>query len=253
MGEYSSLTNRVLYSETSRKILMRVVSWNVLRPNGASAADIARLVERENPDLLLLQEAMPHHDELQKLLGGYYIREAHPQSRFGHGLVAWSPVPLPIYRLVQLPGNNRPTKEPRIALVLDYHAFSVACLHLSHGQILVRQQFRTLSQAIDGPLAVLGDFNVIGPITLNAAWSDKGPWAFTHMAYRFGPLRLDRCLVREVKCIKAKALPWAESDHRPIIAELRCAPLTAVGNVSRIQIPLPSLPKAVAAYKTNQD
>ena len=34
---------------------MRVLSWNLLKANGAGVADIARLVERHRPDLVLMQ------------------------------------------------------------------------------------------------------------------------------------------------------------------------------------------------------
>ena len=34
------------------------------------------------------------------------------------------------------------------------------------------------------------------------------------------PLRIDRCLVRGLECVEARALTRAASDHRPIVVRL---------------------------------
>ena len=43
---------------------MRIISWNLLRLEGAAVHDVAELLERERPDLLLMQEVTPHLDTL---------------------------------------------------------------------------------------------------------------------------------------------------------------------------------------------
>ena len=72
---------------------MKVVSWNLLRLTGAAVEDVVLLIEREKPDLLLMQEATQDMERLPVLAGGHFHWEPLP-SRI-HGLAAWSPHPLP--------------------------------------------------------------------------------------------------------------------------------------------------------------
>ena len=67
---------------------MKVVSWNLLRLTGAAVEDVAALVERERPELLLMQEATEHIDALPALVGGHFHRLPWPGKI--HGLAAWS-------------------------------------------------------------------------------------------------------------------------------------------------------------------
>src|SRR4051812_46302967 len=46
---------------------VKVISWNVLRLTGAAAEDVAALIQRHRPDLVLLQEATPEIAALPKL------------------------------------------------------------------------------------------------------------------------------------------------------------------------------------------
>ncbi len=39
---------------------MKIISWNLLHRSGASLDEVAALVRREAPDLLLMQEAADH-------------------------------------------------------------------------------------------------------------------------------------------------------------------------------------------------
>ena len=45
---------------------MRVISWNLLRLEGAAVDDVAALLERERPDVLLMQEVTQHMDVLPR-------------------------------------------------------------------------------------------------------------------------------------------------------------------------------------------
>jgi len=53
---------------------------------------------------------------------------------------------------------------------------------------------------------------------------DVGPKEKTHRMLDRLPLRLDRCLVRGVNRLEARALPRFGSDHRPISVTLRLTP-----------------------------
>ncbi|WP_376096526.1 endonuclease/exonuclease/phosphatase family protein [Roseomonas sp. CCTCC AB2023176] len=171
-----------------------IISWNLLRLTGASLGDVAALIRRERPDLLLMQEATEAMNALPDLVGGWYRREPLP-GRI-HGLAAWSPSPLPPPAIVPLPPG---AMYRRIGQVLDLGAFAVANVHLSHGQFLNRRQLRRLSEALPERAAILGDYNLVGP-TLLPGFRDVGPREPTHAAAEVVPLRLDRCLVRGLAC-----------------------------------------------------
>src|SRR5690348_1917893 len=72
--------------------MTKIISWNLLRLTGASLDDIVRLVQRERPEMLLMQEATPEMDGLVSRVGGHYVRTPLP-GRI-HGLAAWSLTPL---------------------------------------------------------------------------------------------------------------------------------------------------------------
>ena len=42
--------------------MIKLISWNLLRLTGASLDDVVRLIRREHPDLLLMQEATREMD-----------------------------------------------------------------------------------------------------------------------------------------------------------------------------------------------
>ncbi len=92
-------------------------------------------------------------------------------------------------------------------------------MHLSHGQILNRRQLRRIAKVLPYRAAVLGDYNLIGPALL-PGFRDAGPREPTHVAGDMVPLRIDRCLIRGVACLEARALLREASDHRPIVVSL---------------------------------
>lgn len=197
---------------------MKIISWNLLRLSGASLGDVARLIHRERPDLLLMQEATREMDLLPAEVGGHYVRA--PLPRRIHGLAAWSPVPLAgAPAVVSLPAG---TLIERVALLLDLGDFAVANVHLSHGQVLNRRQLRRLAQALPARAAVLGDYNLVGPALLSG-FLDVGPRRPTHVVGDVVPLRIDRCLVRGLACTEAAVLPRATSDHSPILVRIEVA------------------------------
>ena len=93
-------------------------------------------------------------------------------------------------------------------------------MHLSHGQVLNRRQLRTLAGHLPPRAAVLGDYNLVGPVLL-PGFRDVGPRRPTHRAGDVVPLRLDRCLVRGLACVEARVLPRGSSDHKPILVRLQ--------------------------------
>lgn len=194
---------------------MKIISWNLLRLIGASADEVARLVEREAPDVLLMQEATHAIDLLPDLVGGHYMRKLQPGRV--HGLAVWTrrkPVATP--RVVPLPQG---AMFRRIGMVVELGDFTVANVHLSHGQVLNRRQLWKMASALPDRAAVLGDFNLVGPCLL-PGFRDVGPREPTHRCGDMLPLRIDRCLVRGLDCLGTKVLGRASSDHHPIVVRL---------------------------------
>lgn len=204
---------------------MKVISWNLLHLNGAAVEDVATLIAQEGPDLLLLQEVTGGMDRLPELAGGAFHQESSPGRK--HCLAAWSPHPLPSSEPLPLPASRMPGRlPPRVAQLVRFGEVTFANVHLSHGQLLNRLQLLKIARTLKGPAAVIGDYNTVGPIVLRG-FRDVGPRARTHVAKKVVPFRLDRCLVRNIECLSARALERGRSDHRPIAVELRVADATA--------------------------
>ena len=193
-----------------------IVSWNLLRTVGASIDDVARLIRAERPDLLLMQEATTAIDRLTDRVGGFYARSPLP-GRI-HGVACWSPRPFltePRVHTLQPGAMFR-----RVCQVIEMDGFSVANVHLSHGQMLNRRQLRRIATFLPQHGAVLGDFNLVGPALL-PGFRDIGPRAPTHRMADMVPIRLDRCLARGLDCVECHVLPNLPSDHHPIRVGLR--------------------------------
>lgn len=198
---------------------MKVISWNLLRLTGAAVEDVAALAAREKPDVLLMQEATKHIEELPKMLGGHF----HRLSWLGriHGLAVWSPHRFGPPLALSLPASRLPGRLPRRrSQVVQIGDFTFANVHLSHGQLLNRRQLARIAAALRGkPSAIIGDYNIVGPLIL-PDFTDVGPREPTHFASNVVPFRLDRCLVHGLTCRGADALAFGPSDHRPIRLEL---------------------------------
>jgi endonuclease/exonuclease/phosphatase (EEP) superfamily protein YafD len=195
--------------------MTKLISWNLLRLTGASLDDVVRLIRREDPDLLLMQEATREMDGLTRRVGGQYQRNQLPGRV--HGLAVWSPVPLagcPVVLPLQAGAMFH-----RVCQIIQFGSITVANVHLSHGQILNRRQLRRIAKALPHRAAVVGDCNLIGP-TLLPGFRDVGPRGPTHVVGDVVPLRIDRCLIRGVACLEARALLREASDHRPIVVRL---------------------------------
>ena len=199
---------------------MRIVSWNLLHGAGATAGDVEALVRDRRPDLLLMQEATEAIDALTARLGGYYARVPLPGRR--HGLACWSPRPFPVSPAsLPLPSGSFVHRVCQIvgAAGGGGEHWSVANVHLSHGQFLNRRQLLVIAAHLPPRACVLGDFNLVGPVLL-PGFRDVGPRDPTHRMADTVPLRLDRCLVRGLHCLEAVRLPRSRSDHHPIMVRL---------------------------------
>ncbi len=197
---------------------MKIVSWNLLRVHGASLEEVARLVERERPDAFFMQEATREMDRLPELVGGSYARAPLP-GRI-HGLAIWTPKPAQTPPIVMaLPAGSIVL---RVCQIVDFGLFSAANVHLSHGQLLNRRQLRRIAAVLPDRAAILGDFNLVGPVLL-AGFHDAGPRHATHRMADILPLRLDRCLVRGLACTASSVLDRQKSDHHPIVVRLDVA------------------------------
>ena len=106
---------------TNREVVVKVISWNLLRLTGAAVEDVARLLEREKPDVLLMQEVTEHIDLLPTLVHGHFHRQPWP-GRI-HGLAVWTrhhhvapyALPLPASRLPgRLPRSGRNARHNRL-------------------------------------------------------------------------------------------------------------------------------------------
>ncbi len=200
---------------------MRIISWNLLRVIGAPVEDVALLIQEQRPDLLLLQEATKEMEGLPDLVGGHLYHD--PLPRRIHGLAAWSPKAITRPKAVPLPVSRMPGRvPPRIAQLIHVGDITFANVHLSHGQVLNRLQLLRIVRQLEGPAAVIGDYNAWGPTVIHG-FRDVGPREATHIQQNLLRFRLDRCLVRGLSCASARTLKKGKSDHRPIMLELGVA------------------------------
>jgi endonuclease/exonuclease/phosphatase family metal-dependent hydrolase len=197
---------------------LRVVSWNLLRRTGARTEDLAQLVRATQPDLLLLQECTPDIAALPSLVGGHFCR--HGMQKRIYGLAAWSPTPFPTTSMLRLPASILPGRvPPRDAQIINFHGITIANVHLSHGQFLNRFQLRHIIEQLEGPAAIIGDFNAVGPVGLQG-FDDIGPRKRTHRAGNIVALRLDRCIARGLACHASEVLDKGPSDHHPMVLDM---------------------------------
>lgn len=198
--------------------MTKIISWNLLRLKGAKLHDVLALIDREQPDLLLMQEATDEIDRLPDAIGGQYARAPLPGRIYG--LAMWTPRQLSVDPTVlRLPAG---ALVQRVCQIIDFGEFGVANVHLSHGQVLNRRQLRSIARMLPPCAAVVGDYNLLGPALL-PGFQDVGPRAPTHVMGDLVPLRIDRCLARGLICSGARVLPPSVSDHRAIEVRLRVA------------------------------
>ncbi|MGV2412832.1 UNVERIFIED_CONTAM: hypothetical protein QOZ27_31475, partial [Pseudomonas aeruginosa] len=80
----------------------------------------------------------------------------------------------------------------RRAQIVQVGEITFANVHLSHGQLLNRRQLARIAAHLRGkPSAIIGDYNIVGPVVL-PGFADVGPREPTHYASNVVPFRLDR-------------------------------------------------------------
>ncbi|QHI95435.1 endonuclease/exonuclease/phosphatase family protein [Aristophania vespae] len=197
---------------------LTLVSWNLLHEQGATIEDIILLIRITKPDIVLLQEVKFGVDQLPGLIGGYYHRSVLPGRP--HGTACWSRIPFETPTLLPLqPGICALRSAQILTFETGFGMFSIANVHLSHGPMLNRRQLRLIRSHLTERAIIIGDFNIVGPPLLKG-FRDIGPREKTHLMLNRIPLRLDRCLARGFRRLKARALPRLSSDHRPITLTL---------------------------------
>lgn len=209
-----------------------ILSWNLLRRSGATIDELVALMRTQKPDIVLMQEATADIDALPRLIPGHYTRLPLPGRT--HGTACWSRFPFtrpPVS--CQLPAG---LIVKRTAQIIDFGTFSVANVHLSHGQILNRRQLRTIAAILRPRALIMGDFNLVGP-TMLPGFDDVGARLPTHRMADLVPIRIDRCLIRGLTRLGADVLPNASSDHHPIAAQLRLAHSAAPSWRERFRLP----------------
>lgn len=213
-------------SDSSRRPTpsLRLVSWNLFHEDGATLEDIRLLLRITQPDIFLMQEARVIMDRLPDLIGGHYSRVTLPGRV--HGTACWSRLPfstLPaLYPLP--PGLIIQRSAQLITFDSDFGPFSVANVHLSHGQLLNRRQLRLIRSNFHHRAIIMGDFNIVGPAML-PGFHDVGPREITHHMLNRVPFRLDRCLVHGFTPLTARTYPRFGSDHHPISVTLSPNPI----------------------------
>lgn len=201
---------------------LRIISWNLLRLVGARVEDVAELIRQHRPDLLVMQEATKELAGLPSLVGGHFYRE--PLHGRIYGLAVWSPHSIPRPKVLPLPVSTMPGRvPPRLAQIVQLGGISFANVHLSHGQILNRWQLLHIARSLDGPAAIIGDYNAVGPVKL-PDFKDMGPRQPTHRPNNVLSFRLDRCMGRGLECVTKRVLQRGPSDHHPILLEVRTGP-----------------------------
>lgn len=197
---------------------MRLISWNLLRRVGAEAREVAELIADYQPDLMVMQEATENMAQIEQFCGGTFFRAPLPGRIYG--LAVWSPHRLREPGTVRLPASVMPGRvPPRLAQLVEFEGITIANVHLSHGQMLNRLQLRHIARQLDGPAAIVGDYNAVGPVRL-FGFRDVGPRQTTCRASDVIPFRLDRCMVRELHATETRVLARGRSDHHPIVLSL---------------------------------
>lgn len=229
---------------------LTVVSWNAQKAGNAGFhTDLAELLAREQPDLLLLQEGVR---ELAQSPGhhGFFAPSWHYPWPGGKAVGIVTLSALPALRLAPL---NTAAREfevtaPKTSLISE-HALSpdvsllAANVHLLAFERFGLEDFRRQVEEIavaladhDGPVLLAGDFNV---------WSRRRLAILEEAVARLGlvevagfpdgrrtgdlgrswlnalvdvdpALALDRVFVRDLAVRERTVLPYATSDHAPL-------------------------------------
>ena len=204
---------------------MKLISWNLLRLVGASLSEVVSLIEREQPDIMLMQEATHDIDPLPDRVGRGVCTgaAAGPGARVG-GLDAKRLAGAPPGDAVAVGLDGAPGRADHRSRAI--HNCQRAFVARANPQPPATPA--ALPPGCRTHAAVVGDYNLVGPVLL-PGFRDAGPRRPTHRMSDVLPLRLDRCVVRGLHCEDAAVLPRGASDHRPITVRLSVIDGSEVG------------------------
>jgi vancomycin resistance protein VanJ len=222
---------------------LKVMSFNVWSEN-RSLAPVAKLIQEENPDILLLQEINPEQMlELRRFLAGP-SGAGEPKLNFVYAPHLLQAVASP-YPVTQLMANRKKGKMQEVRVMTPAGEIEVFNVHPLRGNWKRRhRQMATLLHedilSAGKPVILAGDFNttdksetyqLLSRYLRNAHWEAGWGFGFSYPAdlhawQKYLPawplVRIDHIFYSpQFSAISAKTLSTsAGSDHFPVIADL---------------------------------
>ncbi|GGR51390.1 hypothetical protein GCM10008959_10800 [Deinococcus seoulensis] len=221
---------------------LRVVTFNVLGGARTTPTELAGRLRTLNADVILLQESRFAQPDFRaaflRALPGYTVTEARE-------VMTLTRLPLLGNRTEALPGNRRELLVTRLdwqgepLTVVNAHLGTVQVSSVLTGDLArVRrtrdaragqvQVLRDVAARTPGRVLLGGDLNtpprgqvyrdlraVFGPDAHDRVGRGPG-WTFPSLH-----LRIDHLMGRGLSPARVQVLPWALSDHRPLLAEYR--------------------------------
>ncbi|WP_241899856.1 endonuclease/exonuclease/phosphatase family protein [Deinococcus sp. UR1] len=235
----------LLHWTPQQKGTLRVVTFNVLGGARTTPDELAGRLQSLKADVLLLQESRFVQPDFRaaflNALPGYAVAEAGE-------VMTLTRLPLLGSRTEALPGNRRELLVTRLEwrgeplTVVNAHLGTVQVSSVLTGDLgRVRrtrdaragqvQLLRAVAAGAPGRVLLGGDLNTpprgqvyrdlraaFGPDAHDLAGRGPG-WTFPSLR-----LRIDHLMGRGLSPARAQVLPWALSDHRPLLAEYRRTP-----------------------------
>ncbi|WP_328774715.1 endonuclease/exonuclease/phosphatase family protein [Deinococcus aquaedulcis] len=235
----------LLHWTPQREGELRVVTYNVLRGDRVSSAQLGQALRTLNAEVILLQESNFRRpgarEALAAALPGYRVVHAAEVTTLTRlPLLNVRRVPLPRHRrevlVTRLRWQGRPLTVVNAHLgtvqVVDALAGDWASLHRTRAAREEQGRMLTeLAAQTQGPVLLGGDLNTPprGRLwrQLRAAY---GAGAHDHAGRGAGwtfpalKVRIDHVLSPDLRPARSRVLPWRFSDHRPLLTEWQPGP-----------------------------
>lgn len=214
---------------------LKVITFNVLTIN-QEHSEVLRLIRKEQPDLVCLQETSQDWiDSLQPLRDDYPFTKEHPKDN-NTGLLLLSKLPIQECKVV----TNSLIGNPYMTATLDWNGQALTLINAHPyppmNSLLSKQlqaTFRKINQDATNkttPLIVVGDFNcsayapdfkLLGNELRDSSRGRGYPVTWQRGHPLLG-IPIDQLLYsRDLVCSSRKIGPKQGSDHSPIIATLQ--------------------------------
>jgi len=235
-----------------------LVNWNTQKGgNPQFVPDLAILLEREQPDIVFLQEARVDLVQV-KQMGGYFANGWSYPWPGGTMVGVLTLSRIPPLRIEPVPTRYREffVTAPKVSLISEYslpdgQKLLTVNVHLLNferwGDLKLHDQLqdlRSLLKIHTGPIIMAGDFNTWNENKLRLVEEIAGDLMLTEvMDFPVGrttgdlqadflntifgiqsDLPLDRVYYRGFSIDSARVLPYESSDHRPIAVRLTLKP-----------------------------